>query len=394
MKWSLLIVPFALLACDDARPEEEGVPQDGKLDSFQTPTDHGELAFGASARAKLTPTAAHHTWTFTLSAPATVHPYTSRVPHESNVDTVLYLYKRGPNGWGSYIARNDDDGRAHWSSLDKSLPAGEYRLLVKGLLASTKGSFDLTLDCAGAGCAPAPSCLFGSTYGDIQGNANLSVSGTQTLTSGAGLLDLDKQRIIIALHQSSHTDVTTIEEAFAAADQGEINITRLYEPAAARTYTAIEYGAGDNSYGAIFYWDSTQLVSSIHDGDLEGCTVVPETCLLGSSWGDLKTSTAYTTVSSRVVTTASQLSGVAAQQALKAIRVAYADSANLAAGLANIDQSELNVITLRHKTTGQVVDVYEYGAGDNSYGAVFKGGTLDTAAEIHDLDFYGCSLFQ
>lgn len=394
MKWALVLVPFALLACDDTKGPEDNIPEDGKLDSFRSPTDHGVISFGSVAIAKLSAAEQHHTWTMSLSAPAHLHAFTARVPHAASIDTVLYLYKRTATGWGAYIERNDDDGRNHWSSIDRELTAGEYRVLVKGYSASTKGSFNLTVDCDGAGCAPASTCVFGSTYGDIVGNPNLVVSSSQRVTSPANLSDLDKARIISALHQSSHTDVMTIEEALAAADQGEVNVVRLYEPAAARTYTAVEYGAGDNSYGAIFYWDTADIVASIHDGDLEHCTVKPEVCLVGSSWNDLKTNPAFTRTSSRVVTMASELSGVPAQQALAAIKIAYDDSTDLADGLTKIDDGGLNVITLKHATSGASVDVFEYGAGDNSYGAVFRAGTLSTAAEIHDLDFYGCSLFQ
>jgi hypothetical protein len=393
MRWALLLVSMVMFGCDDAKGPEDDAPVDGKLDSFRSPTDHGVIAFGQSQTGKLTADELHHTWSFTLSAPAALHAFTSRVPHKASIDTVLYLYRRTATGWGAYIARNDDDGRADWSSLDRDLTAGEYRLLVKGHAASTRGSFNLTLDCDGIGCAPTPSCTFGSTYGDIADNARLLVN-RQRLMSPTGLSDLDKQRVIIALHQSSHTDVTTVEEAFAAADQGEVNLVRIYETAAARTFTAIEYGAGDNSYGAIFTGDTTNLAANIHDGDLENCNVVPQTCLLGQSWGDLKDSTAFVKTSERVVTQASQLTGVAATQALAAIKIAYEDSSDLANGLSNIDQSQLNVITLRHTATGTVVDAFEYGAGDNSYGAVFRGGTVQVAAEIKDLDFYGCSIFE
>ncbi|MEJ7600990.1 MAG: hypothetical protein WKG01_24000 [Kofleriaceae bacterium] len=383
----------ALFGCDDGgKPPEDDVPVDGKLDSFPSPTYHGDLPFSTAAVGRLTADEGFHTWTFQLSAPAQIHAFTSRVPHEKSIDTVLYLYKLGPNGWGPYVARNDDDGRNQWSSIDRDLETGQYRLLVKGHTRALRGKFNLTADCTGDGCAPPAGCLFGDTYNDIRENPLLAPAYSK-VTSPVGLSDLDKQRVIIAVQQSSHTDVTTVEEAFERVDQHEFNFVRIYEPAGARTFTAIEYGAGDNSYGAIFYWDTTDLVSSIHDGDLEGCTVEPEVCLLGSSWNDLKTSPDFTTTSERVVTQASELTGIAAEQALAAIRVAYEDATDLADGLEHIDQSELNVITKRH-TSGAIVDIFEYGAGDNSYGAVFNGGALTMAAEINDLDFYGCSLFE
>ena len=267
-------------------------------------------------------------------------------------------------------------------------------MLVKDYLRSIRGKFGIAVDCDGAGCAPAPGgCVFGDSYNDIMDNPRL-VPNYAKVTTPVGLSELDKQRVILAVQQSSHTDVTTVEEAFERVDQHELNFVRIYEPEAARTYTAIEYGAGDNSYGAIFYWDTTELVSSIHDGDLEGCSVEPEVCLLGSSWSELRNNTTdYTTTSERVVTMASELTGVAAEQALAAIRVAYDDATDLADGLTKIDGGELNVITRQH-SSGKIVDVFEFGAGDNSYGAVFHGGTTMMAAEINDLDFYGCNLFE
>jgi hypothetical protein len=127
MRWALLLVPIAFLGCDDTKGPEEDAPADGKLDSFRTPTDHGVIAFGQSQTAKLTADELHHTWSFTLSGPAALHAFTSRVPHKASIDTVLYLYRRTATGWGAYLARNDDDGRADWSSLDRDLAAGEYR---------------------------------------------------------------------------------------------------------------------------------------------------------------------------------------------------------------------------------------------------------------------------
>lgn len=394
---ALVVLPiaFAITSCADdaAKPAEEDVPVDGKLDTIRTPTYHGDITYGATDVGKITADEGFHAWTFELSAPSSIHAFTSRVPHEASIDTVMYLYQLGPTGWGAYIERNDDDGRNHWSSIDRDLPAGRYRVLVKGYLRAIRGKFQISVDCDGAGCAPAPGgCLFGDSYNDIRDNPNL-VPSYSKVTSPTELSDLDKSRVILAVQQSSHTDVTTVEEAFAAVDQNEFNVVRIYEPAGARTFTAIEYGVGDNSYGAIFYWDTTDLVSSIHDGDLEGCSVQPEVCLLGSSWSELRNSTAYTTTSERVVTMASELTGVAAEQALSAIRVGYEDATDLADGLTRIDGGELNVITRQH-TSGQLVDVFEYGAGDNSYGAVFHGGTTMIAAEINDLDFYGCNLFE
>ncbi|MGN6110121.1 MAG: hypothetical protein ACTHU0_33755 [Kofleriaceae bacterium] len=388
------ISTISLHGCDEPKGPEDDLPTDGKLDSFVRPTEQGPISFGSPAVGILTNDARHLVWTFQLSGPASIHTFTSRVPHYKSIDTVLYLYKFDPSrGWGPYIARNDDDGRGEWSSLTRDLDAGEYRILVKGYAASTRGRFQVQVDCTGAGCEPPPSCVFGSTYWELPEQDHLVLGGRQKVTSPAGLSNLEKQRLILAVQQSSHTDVTTVEEAFARVDQNEFNVTGIYDPVGARSFTAVEYGVGDNSYGAIFYWNTTTIVSRIHDGDLEACTALRETCLLGNNYGELVHNPAFSATSSLVVTSASQLSGTAATQALTAIRVAY-PSTDLADALTHIDQNRLNVITYLHTPTNTTVDAFEYGAGDNSYGAIFASNSLTLAAEIHDLDFYGCSLFE
>jgi len=402
---SLALVSLGLGAgfvagCGDAGPkgaEEDPLGEselDDKADSLRSPTNHGEIPFGAEQSASISGSKGFHAWTFTLHGDADVQLFTSSAG-SGNVDTVLYLYKKkSATSWGSYIARNDDDGTSVFSMLDQHLTAGEYRAVVKGHASTTRGKFGLEVECAGAGCMAAPpTCLFGEQFNQINTIPAFRVSTSGVVRVPSDLSPLDQQRAILAVQQSAHTDVTTIEQAFAAVDQGEINVLRLYEPAAARTYTAFEYGAGDNSYGAIFYWNTTQMVTAIHDGDYYSCTVHAQTCLLGSNYFDFRNNPAFTKSNARVVTSASQLTGTAAQQALAAIQVAYTAATSFANGLTMIDSRRLNVATYTHQN-GTVVTAYEYGAGDNSYGALFVGNTLTKAAEINDLDFYGCSLLQ
>jgi hypothetical protein len=152
----LAYVLLMVAACvDSSKGPEEALPEDGQADSARSPTDHGSIALGTTETSDLTTDARYHQWTFVLGGSAEIHAYTSRTPHDASVDTVLYLYKQSSTGsWGSYIARNDDDGTSLWSSIDKELGIGEYRVLVKGYSTSTLGSFDVTVDCTGAGCTP------------------------------------------------------------------------------------------------------------------------------------------------------------------------------------------------------------------------------------------------
>ncbi len=257
---------------------ESALPGEGAADSFQKPTEHGAIGFDATATARLLKKEQHHTWTFALTGDAEVDLVTG--PPSAGgpeVDTVLYLYKRKPAGnWGSWIARNDDADGTLWSSVTRDLGAGEYRVLVKGYSSATRGDFAVTVGCAGAGCVAAPSdeCLLGTTYHELMADPGFAPLYSAKIYDAATLSPLQRDQVILAVHQSSHTDVVTIEEAFAAVDQGEINVTELQHVTTGQILRAYEYGAGDNSYGAVIYGGTLVLAASIRDGDLYDCTFV------------------------------------------------------------------------------------------------------------------------
>src|SRR5688572_2062187 len=94
---------------------------------------------------------------------------------------------------------------------------------------------------------------------------------TLTEASIPGLSALQGAQIVLAVQESAHTDVTTVEEAFDRVDDHEINEIVLRDSSNNRFYTEMEFGAGGNSYGAIFYWGTTQKAAAIHDGFLEEC---------------------------------------------------------------------------------------------------------------------------
>jgi hypothetical protein len=121
---------------------------------------------------------------------------------------------------------------------------------------------------------PSESCLFGAQFSDIRDNPALNIEAETWLRSVAALgSELAHAQLVLAVQQSSHTDVTTAEQALARLDQQEVRRIELSEPAHARRYTVYEYGVGDNSYGAFFVAGTTTLVAAIHDGDLLDCGV-------------------------------------------------------------------------------------------------------------------------
>lgn len=397
----LLLISATGCLADDPKGDEEELLDDSKADSQLRPTDHGPIAFDTPAHAVLSGNERYHAWTFELSSDARVDLTTSySLLGQRRTDTVLYLYKFRDStmSWGPYIARNDDYGSTTYSKLERDLGIGRYRVLVKGHLASTLGKFKVTVGCDGAGCEPADpdACVFGDTYWQLTDMPWLQVINTMDLTAAnlSQLSPVDRQRVVRAVKESSHTDVTTPEEALARVDQGEMNVTWIAEPLAQRMFVAFEYGAGDNSYGAIFNRTDDSRATSIHDGDLYNCNVKRETCLLPDDWSAMRADPAYVRTSTRVVTQASQLTGVAVQQALGAFRQSYEDVTTVAEGLSMVDGNELNVVTFRHAATGTLVDVFEYGAGDTSVGAIYLQGTTTFAGVINDLAIENCTLFQ
>jgi hypothetical protein len=259
------------------------------------------------------------------------------------------------------------------------------------------GKFKLTVGCTGAGCAPVNpnACVFGETYHDIESAPAIEKLNSFVLTA-ANLNTLsaaDQQKVVVAVQQSSHTDVTTPAEALSRVDQQEINVTFLLEPLARRSFIAMEYGAGDNSYGAIFErWTGT-LVTSIHDGDLENCTVKAERCLLPTDWLEMRNDPAFTRTASRVVKSASDLDALATAQALDVFRQSFDDVTSVADGLTRVDRGELNIVSFTHGATGTKLTVLEYGAGDTSVGGVFFEGTTTAAGRINDLFIEACTFF-
>ena len=136
------------------------------------------------------------------------------------------------------------------------------------------------------------------------------------------------------------------------------------------------------------------MVTNIHDGDLERCTVSAETCLLSDDWSAMRMDSAFTRTSTRMITAANQLSATETAQALDTFAHSYyPDHPSVAEGLSFADGNVLNIVKFRHNATGTLVDVFEHGAGDTSVGVIFYAGQARRAATIDDLAIGNCTLF-
>ena len=399
-----IAVGFGLGSCavDDKGTESyvsgDDLEAEGKDDSFRSPTYVGPLAWDEPNLSEITATEQYLAWTFELSAEAQVELTTGyAVRGQRRVDTVLYLYKEGPTGWGANIARNDDYGSTVYSQLSRNLGPGRYRALVKGYASSTRGRFKLVGTCEGAGCAPAvASCLFGETYRDLFDQPGLVIDNQNEIT--ATTLDRlgpdDQQRLVVAVQQSSHTDVTTPLEAIGRVDQGLVNVTWFRDATGRRSFIAFEYGAGDNSYGAIFDRITGVLEARIGDGDLGGCSITAETCILPPDVSRLRTDPRFQRLETLAITSAAGLAPIVQDQVLDAMRRRYgALVTTVADGLALADGGTINHERYLLADPFTELHVVEWGAGDTSVGMIYFADSLQIAGAISDLDIDGCGVF-
>jgi hypothetical protein len=271
----LTIVGSGCLAADELELE---TTSDVATRGQSTTVDHGELPRPIDARTEVALSARDriHLWELTLEGPARLSIRTEHVGRGRAVDTLLALYRQSARGWGRAIARDDDGGDGLYSALVRDLGAGRYRIRVAGYTEHERGAFALTVACAGDGCGQAPpACSFGGTFREIDRD-RFEFPGHTELTAASPLDPLTAAQVVRAVQASAHSDVTTPAEAFERVDQHEINRIPLRDTARERDYVAYEYGAGDNSYGAIFAAAAAEPVAEIHDGDLVDCTVTDE----------------------------------------------------------------------------------------------------------------------
>jgi hypothetical protein len=272
----LLLVPSLLAACSPGTDSATDSPlADTRLAEERLPNAERELVLGGATQGELSPQAPTVSWVFQLTDRATVDVRTEAVAGGPELDTLLALQREDQHGFGHVLARDDDRADSHFSELSRSLPAGSYRVLVKGFHRRTQGPFVLRSSCSGPGCPVVPQrCLFGTTYLALRESAGFELRRQSRITaaSSARLSRPDAAQLLSAV-QVAYTQAHDVGSALSAVDQGQVNRTVLKELASGRLFVAYEYGAGDNSYGAVFEGTSTERAVEIHDGDLYACKV-------------------------------------------------------------------------------------------------------------------------
>lgn len=117
-------------------------------------------------------------------------------------------------------------------------------------------------------------------------------------------------------------------------------------------------------------------------------------CLFGETYREFRDSAAFEILAREIIdeTRLQDLPAAQAAQLLTAVQVAYEDVVEPASALASVDQAEINRIVLREVEGSRTFVIYEYGAGDNSYGAAFEADEPERVVEIQDGDLLACTV--
>jgi hypothetical protein len=384
----LSLVPLSV-GCASQVSEDGELPDtlvDGAADSWSRPSFQGTLFEDTWQYGELVPAvnARNIAYTFSVDDAASIEVTTRSAPVAADdltlTRSVVYLYKQSDAGTYRRIAKTvagDDFG-----VLTRSLEEGTYRVLVKGVSADDEGEFMIKLSCTGAGCADGPQCLFDAGFHDLAETREgaITSSGYDKITSASTLFPNEGERIVAAV-KVSNPNVATLAQAWDSVDLGEINRAFFNDRLAGRGFSAYEYGAGDNSFGA-FFDERNQVVASIWDGDLGDCTAFASTCVFGRRAYDTRFMPDMQLTAEYRPTRASEVPAAVSSQLLAAL------------GATSLDRAfELEpqpyVVTYRHTDGREFVAVHK----SDATGAIFAAGSTTKVAELRYDGFTSCSAF-
>ena len=389
-----VFVGCATTPTDDNEPGD--TLADGAADSWGSPTRFGALFQGVWQFGHVDPSSSIRfpTWDFSVDGAASVTITTREAPTDEPelTATALYLYQQRDDGTYRRIARALPADGEGFATLTRALDEGTYRVLAKGLSGDAYGGFMLRMDCTGDGCEAGPQCLFGSgefhEIRDVHEGSLLSYGDTR-LTVTSQMTDALKQQIIAAVRESSHDDVTTIEQAFDAVDLGEINRYWMWDDLRGESIYAIEYGAGDNSYGAFFHDNAPTPIAAIHDGYLDECTWAPRACVFGQYKNEAQFMPEMKRTGLRELAPTDPIDPRLESQIRAAL--SYGEPGETVAELIEMtDDGTVTIEQLEHADGRKFIGIHWYG-GDNPVGAFFPADSDAPAAQISDGEIGNCN---
>src|SRR5690606_10962837 len=352
---------LALFACDGKGAPLEPPIGGGKADVADRVPILGPLALGGEVRGEFREALAFPGYLLEVRAGAVVTIEISQLGSSRSLDSTLFVY--GPatpdGGYGeSAIAFDDDTGWGRLSRLrDLELAEGGRYLVVIGTHDGRgRGRYRVAADCESGDCAPAGAC-----HPVIAADIRACVA--DLIENADGIPPGELEAIELC------SDAESVADAYDAVCQSA-------DPAPLCDGTFEEFATG---YVPLCTFE------------LQG-EVLDRTCALGDTFWALRESSSIVELAWNEITSTAGLSALEREQIVLAVQASSHDDVTTAEeALSRVDQGEINQVHYWDTTGRRGLTVYEYGAGDNSYGRIFATGTRETVALIGDGEIRECA---
>lgn len=374
---SLLPVLTALTLAPIACADEDRGPlvapdlAEGKADAGDKVSRLGPLGLGepGAVTGRFTEDLEFHGYELTVRPGANLHIEVTQKGSSRGLDTTLYVYgpRSASGAFGTTARAFDDDSGYGRLSLVKwlTIPEGGTLLVVVGTRDGRgRGNYRLEARCLNGACEPEPPVAASPCHEDFLSAIETCVADWQA--------------------DGDYDPYTTsgYELTWQCADVEPMSPVRdALCAAASHAFCAL-----DTERFALDYLPACRT-EALHRH-------LDTACVFGERYPDLFSSAdAIVVLGRRTFDAASSLTPLQKDQVLEAVRAtAYDDVASLEEAFDAIDEGLVHMAELWDASNRKAFTVYEVGAGDNSFGAVFAQGTLEKAATINDGDFYGCKV--
>ncbi len=371
-----LAVVIPLAACSDVAEKSSELPFDaleaGKSDSIALA---GALTFTTPVSGQLDKSIPRATYTLEVRPGAKVDLEVTHKGTSAALDTIMTVV--GPTAADvastPLVGRDDDSGWGFHSKLKGLTLAagGRYLVTVSTYNGKQKGKYTLVATCKSGDCAPLPIGPIAPPFDDRYCHPQL-LTGMNVC--------IDEQ---MADPDRNPVTMDALEVARACADA---------EPVAPAHDAICATETPAPSWCALSYEEFWNSAASLCVDPAVAYARGRE-CVFGGSWHDLKQGPVGVYIThARVVTSVAGLSATEQAQLVAAVNVSAAEVTTPTEALDAVDESAVNIVDLWDATHHRAFTGYEYGAGDNSYGAIFEHGTTTIAARIQDSDFYACAV--
>lgn len=201
----------------------------------------------------------------------------------------------------------------------------------------------------------------------------------QLHTSAHGISPEMGRMLVAAANQSSFHSIT-VEDVFRQVDLGEVVVRTVRDLRTGSPLVTVDYGAGDNTFGAMFDESTGHMVASVQDGDLSKPSLLREGEMLHEFMERMEVLLEH-----RYTSTAG-ISPELARMIMTAAGTAPYQSRTLEDVFNQVDEGEVLVRRVVDPNTNTALTVVDYGAGDNTFGAMFDTVSGKRLVDIHDSD--------